>query len=87
MFNTPPPMVLCTKKVRVETLPKSTQLNMEENMGGFKFIAIISGNKIQLTISHQINTPIISTEYYPMIKDYYKGVIAKETEKIILKKV
>ena len=71
----------------VETLPKSTQLNMEENMGGFKFIAIISGNKIQLTISHQINTPIISTEYYPMIKDYYKGLIAKETEKIILKKV
>ena len=71
----------------VETLPKSTQLNMEENIGGFKFVAITSGNKIQLTISHQINTPVISTEYYPMMKDYYQGLIAKETEKIVLKKV
>ena len=70
----------------VETLPKSTQLNMENNVGGFKFISNTSGNKIQFTISHQINTPIVSPEYYSMLKDYYQGMITKETEKIILKK-
>lgn len=70
----------------VEALPKSAQLNMEDNMGGFKFIVNTAGNKIQLTISHQINTPIVSAEYYSMLKDYYQGMIAKETEKIILKK-
>ncbi|PJJ10722.1 uncharacterized protein DUF3857 [Flavobacterium sp. 1] len=71
----------------VETLPKSAQLNMEENIGGFKFRANASGNKIQLIISHQINTPIISSEYYSMMKDYYQGMITKQTEKIVLKKV
>ena len=71
----------------VESLPKSTQFNMEENIGGFKFLANSSGNKIQFIISHQINTPIISPEYYSMVKNYYQGMIEKETEKIVLKKV
>jgi len=71
----------------VETLPKSTQLNMENNIGGFKFIVNASGNKIQLMITHQINVSIVSSEYYSMLKDYYQGMITKETEKIVLKKV
>jgi transglutaminase-like putative cysteine protease len=71
----------------VETLPKSAQLNMEDNLGSFKFISTASENKIQLSITHQINAPIVSSEYYSMLKEYYQGMIAKETEKIVLKKV
>lgn len=71
----------------VETLPQSTQLNMEDNLGAFKYVANNEGNKIQLVISHQINMPIVSSEYYSMLKDYYQGMIAKETEKIVLKKI
>nr|WP_315251885.1 DUF3857 domain-containing protein [uncultured Flavobacterium sp.] len=71
----------------IESLPKSAQLSMEDNIGGFKFIINSSENNIQLSISHQINTPIVSSEYYSMLKDYYQGMIAKETEKIVLKKV
>lgn len=71
----------------IETLPKSAILNMEDNIGGFKFISRASENNIQLSISHQINTPIVSSEYYSMLKDYYQNMIAKETEKIVLKKV
>lgn len=71
----------------IESLPKSAQLSMEDNIGGFKFIINSSENKIQLSISHQINTPIVPSEYYSMIKDFYQGMIAKETEKIVLKKV
>lgn len=71
----------------VETLPKSSQFNMEDNLGSFKFILNATGNNIQLLITHQINTPIVPSEYYPMLKEYYQGMIAKETEKIVLKKV
>jgi hypothetical protein len=71
----------------VETMPKSTQINMEENLGSFKFISNATGNKIQLSVSHQINSPIVSSEYYSMLKEYYQAMIAKETEKIVLKKV
>ncbi|HEU4791902.1 MAG TPA: transglutaminase domain-containing protein [Flavobacterium sp.] len=71
----------------VETLPKSSQLSMENNIGSFKFISNASGNKIQLSITHQINASIVSSEYYSTLKEYYQGMIAKETEKIVLKKV
>jgi hypothetical protein len=71
----------------VEVLPKPTQLNMEGNIGGFQYIVNATGNKIQLAITHQINTPIVSSEYYSMLKEYYQAMIAKETEKIVLKKV
>lgn len=71
----------------IETLPKSTQVNMEDDMGSFKFIANTSGNKILLSISHQINTPIVSAEYYSVLKEYYQNMVAKQTEKIVLKKV
>lgn len=71
----------------VETLPKSSKLKMEDNLGNYQFIVNASENRIQLFITHEINTPIVSSEYYPMLKEYYQGMIAKETEKIVLKKV
>jgi transglutaminase-like putative cysteine protease len=71
----------------IEAMPKSAQVDMEDNIGGFKFIINSSGNKIQFIISHQINTSIVPSEYYSMLKDYYQAMITKETEKIILKKV
>jgi hypothetical protein len=71
----------------VESMPKSSQINMEDDLGSFKFMSNAAGNKIQLSVSHQINSPIVSSEYYSMLKDYYQAMIAKETEKIVLKKV
>jgi hypothetical protein len=71
----------------VETLPKSTRINMQDNIGEFKFAVNLSGNLIQLSITHQINSPVISSESYSMLKEYYQGMITKETEKIVLKKI
>lgn len=72
---------------RAETLPTSAVLNMQDNLGSFKFMTNLSGNTIQIVITHQINTPIISSEYYPMLKEYYQGMVTKENEKIILAKI
>ncbi|WP_264566544.1 DUF3857 and transglutaminase domain-containing protein [Flavobacterium sp. N3904] len=71
----------------VETLPEKVFFTMEDNLGSFKYMANIVENSIQLSVSHQINTPIVSSEYYAMLKEYYQIMIAKETEKIVLKKV
>lgn len=72
---------------KVETLPASMVLNMQDNLGSFKFITNLLGNTIQLMITHQINMPIISSENYSMLKEYYQGMIEKQNEKIILIKV
>ncbi|AOW08323.1 DUF3857 domain-containing protein [Flavobacterium gilvum] len=72
---------------RIEALPKSAIFNIENNIGDFKFIAQASEKDIQISVSHQINVSIVSSEYYSTLKDFYNALIAKETEKIILKKI
>jgi hypothetical protein len=71
----------------VETLPTPAVLTMEDNLGAFKFNIAVNENTLQLSIVHQINEAIVSTEKYEMLKEYYKGMIAKETEKIVLKRI
>lgn len=71
----------------VETLPAATAINMEDNSGSFKFNIAANGNMLQLTIAHQINEAIFSADQYEMLKEFYKGMIAKETEKIVLKRI
>lgn len=71
----------------VETLPKPAIINMEDNLGSFKFNIASDGSTLQLNIQHQINEAIVSTDQYDMLKEYYKGMIAKETEKIVLKRI
>ena len=71
----------------VETLPAPITINMEDNLGSFKFNIAETGNSLQLVVSHQINQGIVSIEKYEMLKEYYKKMIAKETEKIVLKRI
>lgn len=71
----------------VETLPTPAAVVMEDNLGTFKFNIAANANVLQLTVSHQINEAIVGTEKYEMLKEYYKVMIAKETEKIVLKRI
>ncbi|WP_289663397.1 transglutaminase domain-containing protein [Flavobacterium panacagri] len=71
----------------VETLPEAVVFNMENNLGSFKFNIAASDSLLQLSIVHQINKAIVGTDEYEMLKDYYKGMIAKQTEKIVLKRI
>ncbi|HEX8015732.1 MAG TPA: DUF3857 domain-containing protein [Flavobacterium sp.] len=71
----------------VETIPTPAVINMEDNLGSFKFNIAANENTLQMTISHQINNAIVSTQQYEMLKEYYKAMIAKESEKIVLKRI
>lgn len=72
---------------KVEQIPAPTVITMADNLGSFKYMTTSSQNSIQLSIVHQINSAIISAEYYSMLKEYYQGMISKENEKIILTKI
>jgi hypothetical protein len=71
----------------VETLPQPAVLVMEDNLGTFKFNCAATENNLQIIISHQINEGIVNVTQYEMLKEYYKTMIAKETEKIVLKRI
>ncbi|MDR7209811.1 DUF3857 domain-containing protein [Flavobacterium piscis] len=71
----------------VETLPAPAIINMQDNLGSFKFNIAVNENTLQLIVVHQINDAIVSTEKYEMLKEYYKAMVAKETEKIVLNRI
>jgi hypothetical protein len=78
--------ILIPEGYNVEMLPVSTALTMEDNLGSFKYIVNKSETGIQISITKQINSAIIPSEYYSMLKDFYQGMITKENEKIVFKK-
>jgi hypothetical protein len=71
----------------IEKVPDPAVITMQDDLGSFTFITNVLGNQIQISIINQINTAIIPSEYYSMLKEYYQGMIDKENEKIILTKV
>ena len=71
----------------VESMPAPLNIVTVENIGAFKFILDNTDNKIQLVITDDINTPIVPEDFYEVLKDFYKQIIDKQNEKIVLKKI
>lgn len=71
----------------VESLPAAISMTMEENIGSFKYNILSSGDQIQLKVSFDMNYSNVSPEYYETLKNFYKGMIEKQNEKVVLKKV
>jgi len=71
----------------VESLPKSVKIVTGEDVGSFTFNINNADNKIQITVSKEINKAIVSGAFYEDLKEFYKKMIEKQAEKIILKKV
>ena len=70
----------------VETMPQPLALAMPENLGSFKYSISNNGSQIQLLYTQDINQAIIGSEDYEMLKNFYKEIVNKQTEKIVLKK-
>lgn len=71
----------------VENLPQSAVVSTEDGSGTFKFSTAFSENQIQMTIVHQMNEVIIPIEKYEGLKEFYKIILAKQSEKIVLKRI
>lgn len=70
----------------VESLPKSAVLSMDENIGSFSYDIVNVGNQIQVSVSQNTNWIIVPGNYYGILKNFYKSLVEKETEKVVLKK-
>ncbi|WP_284652872.1 transglutaminase domain-containing protein [Flavobacterium terrisoli] len=70
----------------IETMPQPKAVGMPEEMGSFKYNLSNNGTQIQIVSALDINEAIISSEYYEALKSFYKEIVNKHTEKIVLKK-
>ena len=69
---------------QVESLPKSVNMVTGDDVGAFKYQAVSTDNKIQITITATMNRAIVPADYYEVLKDFYQKVIEKQNEKIVL---
>ncbi|KAB1153949.1 DUF3857 domain-containing protein [Tenacibaculum aiptasiae] len=70
----------------IESHPKELAIGLPDNLGVFKYKISILGNKVKLSSITQINSNIISPQYYSSLKLFYKQLVEKQTEKIVLVK-
>lgn len=70
----------------IESLPKSMNIAIENNVSTFKYLTASNGNQIQLSAVHEINNSSVPADYYSSLKTFYGQVVEKEKEKIVLKK-
>ena len=70
----------------VEYLPEGTSVAMENNYATFKYLASVTNNNIQLVANLDVNTFFVPADDYALLKDFFRLIIEKETDRIILKK-
>lgn len=71
----------------VESLPASKAVGLSGNKVVYKYAITNTGNQIQLMYTFDVNTAIIGSEDYEEIKDFYKDMVEKHKEKVVLKKI
>ncbi len=72
---------------QVESLPKPMALSIDNKYAAFNFLISTLENKITIAINLEINTAVLPSNQYEVLKEFFKKVIEKENEKIVLKKI
>ncbi|MBC8083022.1 MAG: hypothetical protein H7Z21_07400 [Hymenobacter sp.] len=71
----------------VDELPKPANVSLPENGGRFLFQAQPAANgTLQLVSRLNLSRPVYSAEEYASLREFYRLVIAKQAEQIVLKK-
>jgi hypothetical protein len=70
----------------VDELPLTKVLTLPDNGGKYTYNVAQIGNTITVTSMLSINKAIFTQMEYPILREFYSQVVAKQTEQIVLKK-
>ncbi|MBL4904479.1 MAG: hypothetical protein JKZ00_00250, partial [Flavobacteriaceae bacterium] len=71
---------------KVESFPEAIAIGLPDDLGVFKYQVQVTGNKVKVISIMQINSAIITPQYYQHLKEFYKSMVEKQSEKIVLVK-
>ncbi len=74
------------KGYKVDELPKSTRVKLNEDEGMFEYIVKNNGDNIQLRCRLVLGKANYATEDYQTIRDFFGFVVKKQAEQIVFKK-
>lgn len=70
----------------IDELPPTKMFAMPGNAARFVYSATLMGNMISLTSTLSINKPLFIQADYPILREFYNQVVAKQAEQIVIKK-
>jgi len=79
--------IIIPEGYRVKFIPESVKMVMSDNLGEYSFVIRQNGNVVQVSEVFKINFPIVPVTYYSNLKEVYKTLIEKNSEKIVLEKI
>jgi hypothetical protein len=71
---------------KVEETPANKAFVLPDNSGKFIYSITVLGNTINFTSQLSITKNFIFPENYPLLREFYAQVVAKQAEQIVLKK-
>ncbi|MGX1928936.1 transglutaminase [Flagellimonas sp. 2504JD4-2] len=72
---------------KVESVPESMAISLPENVGSFKYLVSATDKTISLRASLSSNTAVVPAQFYDFLKEFYRQIVEKETEKVVLSKI
>ncbi|WGQ09282.1 DUF3858 domain-containing protein [Pedobacter gandavensis] len=72
---------------QLEKLPKSEKINLGDNSATFTFLTASEGNKLQISSKISIKKSLYTPEEYKDIQDFFKNIVRKQAEQVVLKKI
>ncbi len=70
----------------IESIPAPLNIAMPDNLGSYRYTIQKTETTVQLVVQYEINKAYISQDYYDIVKDFFKQIVDKEAEKVVLKK-
>lgn len=71
----------------VESLPEPKLIALPENIAKFSYEVSKTNNQVQLSYSLDLNRVVIENVYYEALKNFFKELVNKNTERIVLKRI
>jgi hypothetical protein len=75
------------KGYKVEEMPRSARVKLNEDEGMFEYLVSNSGGIIQLRSRIELNKATFLPEDYQALRDFFGHVVKKHSEQIVLKKI
>ena len=72
---------------KVESTPENKVISLPDNMGVFSYQISGTATGVQLVVKTAIKSALISPIYYDALKEYFKQMVEKQTEKVVLSKI
>lgn len=79
--------IMIPEGYEVESVPQPGSYVLPGNEMVFRYSISSNPTQIQISVNHDLNTTIFAEDNYESLKTFYKEMVSKQNEKVVLKKV